>query len=289
MMLKRIEERPKDYPIRDMVPVARDVLKARMLLIQGVSTLIQAIPVVACKFCPEVYIGEKGHLIQTCWGYNRRGAKNRVHEWITGGLNDILIPVETFRLSNMSQKVIKHNQRFNFDRIPAVVELCRQAGVDLTTENLYPSTSTSQSGLGGIDGAVSLSSGELNFVANRTLRAWETLRSGVQKLLVYPAKVCKYCSEIHVGPSGHKDRFCGIFRHENLHPSHLWRKARVDDLVPPKIVWRQRPQDPPVLLNKGREFYGHAPAVVDLCTKAGVITPPKYSCMMKVQGLSAPV
>lgn len=49
MIMKRIENRAKDYPIRDMVPVAREVLKARALLIRGVSTLIKVFPVQACK------------------------------------------------------------------------------------------------------------------------------------------------------------------------------------------------------------------------------------------------
>ncbi|EEF35167.1 APO protein 4, mitochondrial [Ricinus communis] len=289
MILKRIENRAKDYPVRDLVPVAHEVLQARMLLIQGVSTLIQVIPVVACKFCPEVHIGERGHLIQTCWGY-RRGAKNRVHEWIGGGLNDILVPVETFRLNSTFQKVIKHDQRFDFDRVPAIVELCRQAGAYVTDENLYYGLRSSDNVINGVDKAESLSAEDLQFVANGTLRAWETLRSGVQRLLlVYQAKVCKYCSEIHVGPSGHKARHCGIFKYESWRGSHFWERARVDDLVPPKIVWRRRPQDPPVLLNEGRNFYGHAPAIVDLCTKAGAIAPTKYYCMMKNQGLTAPV
>ncbi|RZB76692.1 APO protein 4, mitochondrial isoform B [Glycine soja] len=63
-------------------------------------------------------------------------------------------------------------------------------------------------------------------------------------------------------------------------------KANVDNLVPPKIVWRRRPQDPPVLLNEGRGFYGGVPAVLDQCSKAGAVVPAKYNCMMKVQGLS---
>ncbi|GKC55527.1 hypothetical protein Tco_1078272 [Tanacetum coccineum] len=49
------------------------------------------------------------------------------------------------------------------------------------------------------------------------------------------------------------------------------------------------PQDPVVLQDKCRSFYGHAPAVVDLCTKADAIAQPKYYCEMKLQGLSADI
>nr|GEY27715.1 APO protein 4, mitochondrial [Tanacetum cinerariifolium] len=59
MILKRIENRAKDYPVKAMIPVAYDVLRSRALLIQGVSTLLQVIPIWSCKFCSEVYIGEK--------------------------------------------------------------------------------------------------------------------------------------------------------------------------------------------------------------------------------------
>ncbi|XP_050206254.1 APO protein 4, mitochondrial [Mercurialis annua] len=289
MILKRIENRAKDYPVKDLVPVANDVLKARMTLIQSLSVLIQVVPVVACKFCPEVHVGEKGHLIQTCWGH-RRGVKNRVHEWITGGLNDILVPVETFRLNSMFQKVIKHDQRFDYDRVSAVVELCRQAGADVTDENLQYDVKSSDNVLRCVEKVEYLSPDNLKFLANGVLSTWEILRLGVQKLLlVYPAKVCKYCSEIHVGPSGHKARQCGIFKYESWRGSHFWQKAGVNDLVPQKMVWRRRPQDPLVLLNEGREFYGHAPAIVDMCSKAGATIPTKYACMMKIQGLPGPL
>ncbi|XP_028063354.1 APO protein 4, mitochondrial isoform X2 [Camellia sinensis] len=246
------------------------------------------VPCSTFRFCPEVYIGEQGHLIRTCCGY-RRHAKHHIHEWINGRLSDILVPVETFHLDKMFQGVIRHNQRFDFDRVPAVLELCWQAGADPYDDSLNPSWNLESVG-GGATGAEYLSPDDLRLVAIGTLKAWELVRSGVQKLLmVYPAKVCKYCGEVHVGPSGHKARLCGVFKFESWRGTHVWKKAEVDDLVPPKIVWYRRPQDPPVLLDEGREFYGHAPAVLDLCVKAGAVAPSKYFCMMKVQGLTAPV
>ncbi|PON34453.1 APO domain containing protein [Trema orientale] len=289
MIEKRIESRAMDYPIRGMIPVARDVLKSRNLLIHGVSTLLNVFPIVSCKFCSEVYIGEEGHLIQTCCGFKRHG-KKLVHEWTVGGLNDILVLVEAFHLQHMFQNIVKHHERFDLERVPAVVELCWQAGADPYDEALLPRTPSSDGDFSAVNGIESITNQDLRSVAKTTLNAWETLREGVQKLLlVYPAKVCKYCSEIHIGPSGHLARNCGVFKFQSWRGTHFWKKAEVDDLVPPKIVWRRRPQDPPVLLNEGRDFYGHAPAVIDLCTKAGIVAPTKYNCMMKIQGLARPV
>ncbi|KAI3948774.1 hypothetical protein MKX01_022188 [Papaver californicum] len=241
MILKRIEKRAKDYPVKSMIPVAEDVIINRARLFEGVSTLLRHYPIKACKFCPELYIGKEGHLIKTCHGYSRH-IKNQVHHWVDGALNDIIVPVEAFHL-NKFPDIIKHDQRFDFDRIPAVLELCSQA--------------------------------------------WEEMREGVQKLLlVYPAKVCKFCDEVHVGPSGHKARLCGVFKYETWRGAHFWKTARVDDLVPQKIVWRRRNQDPLVLLDKGQNFYGHAPAVVELCIQAGARAPSKYMCIMKANGSS---
>ncbi|XP_057948255.1 APO protein 4, mitochondrial-like [Malania oleifera] len=189
-----------------------------------------------CRFYSEIYVGGKGHSIQTCHGY-KRCAKSQVHEWISGGLNDILVPVETFHLQSMFQEVIKHQERFDFNRVPAVVELCLQAGAYPWDGYFYSSSITH-----GVEGAQSLPSQDLSQVARITLKAV---------------------------------RLCGVFKNESWRGTHFWKKADVDDLVPPKIVWRRRPHDPPVLLDKGRGFYGRAPAVIDLCTQAGAIAPSK--------------
>ncbi|KAL8477566.1 hypothetical protein ACS0TY_029747 [Phlomoides rotata] len=285
MILKRIEERAKDYPFKPMLPVAREVLQARNTLYDGVSTLIHHIPVWTCRHCPEVYIGERGHLIRTCHG-PRHHAKNMVHDWLKGNINDIIVTRETFHLHKMFQNEIKHHERFDYQRIPAVVELCLQAGVDSND----PSVTTLDDHANNTIIPKSLSEDDLRSEGKRTLGAWETLRSGVHKLLmVYPARVCTHCGEVHVGPSGHKARTCGVFKYEKWLGAHFWKQARIDDLVPPNIVWYRRRQDPPVLIEEGRNYYGHAPAVVDLCSKAGALVPKKYFCMMKMVGMTFPL
>ncbi|CAA3020698.1 APO 4, mitochondrial, partial [Olea europaea subsp. europaea] len=40
VILKRIEEQDKEYPIKRLSPVAHEVLQARAILYHGVSTLI---------------------------------------------------------------------------------------------------------------------------------------------------------------------------------------------------------------------------------------------------------
>jgi hypothetical protein len=229
------------------------------------------------------------HQMKTCHGFKRM-VKDQPHKWVPGNLNDILVPVHSYHLKDMFQDEIKHDHRFDFTRVPAVLELCHQAGAEIPDELLYKGDRLSTEVEGNNQQPAQFLPDELRYVGQRTLDAWESLRLGVTKLLlVYPSKVCDHCSEVHVGPSGHRARMCGVFKFEGWKGMHRWKEAGVDDLVPPKIVWHQRPHDPPVLVDSGKDYYGHAPAVIELCMKMGASVHPNYHCMMKAHGLAPPI
>jgi len=49
MILKRIKKRSKEYPIKRMIPVAEEVVRAREVVNEGVSRLLKVVPVQSCK------------------------------------------------------------------------------------------------------------------------------------------------------------------------------------------------------------------------------------------------
>ncbi|XP_077237497.1 APO RNA-binding protein (DUF794) [Tasmannia lanceolata] len=311
-------EKPLEPPkngllVPDLVPVAYEVLEAWKVLIKGVAQLLHVVPVYGCSHCPEVHVGQTGHQIQDCHGpgnADRRG----FHSWIKGCINDVLIPIESYHLFDPFGRRIKHVTRFNYDRIPAVVELCIQAGVDLPE---YPSRRRAapvrmlgrkvidrggyveepkpyRSGdlfslLAELDtygvriGQSPPPASSVRQLAEDTLETYEAVMRGVRKLMKkYTVKACGYCSEVHVGPWGHNAKLCGEFKHQWRDGKHGWQDATVEEVFPPNYVWHVR--DPGGLPMKGtlKRFYGKAPAVVELCVQAGAEIPDKYKPMMRL-------
>ncbi|GLJ38772.1 hypothetical protein SUGI_0790490 [Cryptomeria japonica] len=313
----KMEERVLGPPengllVPDLIPVAHQVLEARKILVKNLVKLLDVIPVFACRYCSNVHVGFIGNEIRDCQG-SGNGARNSSHVWIKGCIDGILVPIETFHLFDRLGKRISHNDRFNVDSIPAVVELCIQAGVDLPE---YPTRrrkkplhmigkkvvdpnvfvdepkQTNQAGLSeeldpcGIRPQTSpppLSSQEIQEVAETALQAFDTMRGGVCKLLKkYPVKACGYCPEVHVGPLGHRVRLCGAFKHQWRDGKHGWQEATVDELIPPQYVYHVRDLAGPPLMNHLRRFYGQAPAIVELCVQAGAAIPERFKPMMRV-------
>jgi hypothetical protein len=77
-----------------------------------------------------VHVGREGHDIRTCQGKNNTARCAR-HDWMPGYVDDVIFPLDAYHLVDRMARPMKHEERFDVDRIPAIVELCIQAGVDL--------------------------------------------------------------------------------------------------------------------------------------------------------------
>ncbi|KAJ8637247.1 hypothetical protein MRB53_011514 [Persea americana] len=298
--------------VHDLIPVAYEVLEAWKVLIKGLAQLLSVIPVYGCSECPEVHVGQVGHQIQDCRGPGSEKRRS-FHKWVRGSINDVLIPIESYHLYDPFGRRIKHDTRFNYDRIPAIVELCIQAGVDIPE---YPSrrrttpvrmlgkkviyrggyveepkphraedsfSSLAELDTYGIRTSQFPPKSDVRQIAEETLVAYEKVTWGVRKLMMkYTVKACGYCSEVHVGPWGHNAKLCGAFKHQWRDGKHGWQDATVEEVIPPNYVWHVRDPGVPPLKSALKRFYGKAPAVVEVCMQAGAAIPDKYRPMMRL-------
>ncbi|KAL5813241.1 hypothetical protein ACOSQ3_028191 [Xanthoceras sorbifolium] len=114
-----------------LVHVAHQVYRAHHSLLSGLSQLLRFIPVQRCRFCSEVHIGYVGHEIRTCTG-PKSGFRSATHVWRRGGVSDVVFFPKCFHLHDRVGKPrVVHDEKDSVPRVPAIVELCVQAGVDI--------------------------------------------------------------------------------------------------------------------------------------------------------------
>lgn len=275
------------------------------------SVWLCVVLVLSLRWCNEIHVGPYGHPFKSCKGPSASQRKGH-HEWTNSVLEDVIVPLEAYHLYDRLGKRIRHDERFTIPRVPAVVELCIQGGVEipefpakrrrkpiirigksefvdadetelpdpephippepLLTE-LPPSEITPPS-----------SEEETVSLAEETLQAWEEMRAGAKKLMrMYRVRVCGYCPEVHVGPTGHKAQNCGAFKHQQRNGQHGWQSAVLDDLIPPRYVWHVPDVNGPPMQRELRSFYGQAPAVVEICAQAGAGVPEQYRATMRLE------
>ncbi|XWS27354.1 hypothetical protein CRYUN_Cryun26dG0108000 [Craigia yunnanensis] len=268
---KKLAERGIEKPLHppknglhvpDLIPVAYEVLDAWKVLIRGLAQLLHVIPVYGCSECSEVHVAQTGHHILECKGPSALNVMVYIHG------------------------------------IPAVVELCIQAGVDIPeypsrqrtkpirmigkkvidrggyVEEPKPWRSVDSSSSSIVDLDTCGASGQfppppledVPSIAQETMNAHEIVRSGVTKLMgKYTVKACGYCSE-----------------HQWRDGKHGWQNATVAEVFPPNYVWHvQDPKGPP-LRGALKRFYGKSPAVVEVCMQAGAQIPNRYKPMMRL-------
>lgn len=310
---KRLEPPKNGLLVPELVPTAYGVVDEWKILIKGLTKLLKVIPVYGCSYCPEVHVGPVGHQMQDCEG-SENVKRRSFHSWVRGSINDVLLPIESYHMFDPFGRRVKHETRFNYDRIPAVIELCIQAGVEIpaypTRRRTKPirmlgkkvidtggyveepkpfNSEDSMSLLAELDTygfhhcQPELQLSEIREIAEQTLAAYSSIRRGVSKLMQkYSVKACGYCSEVHVGPFGHDVKLCGAFKHQWRDGKHGWQDAVPDEVFPPNYVWHVRDPGGPPLTAKLKRFYGKAPAVVEVCVQAGAEVPDEYKPMMRL-------
>nr|CAN76000.1 hypothetical protein VITISV_019164 [Vitis vinifera] len=155
-------------------------------------------------WCNEIYVGHVGHPFKSCRG-PQASIRKGDHEWTNAFIEDILVPVDAFRLFDRLGRRIPHEERFSIPRIPAVVELCIQAGVDLPefpTKSEFIDADESElpdpvpevpktpllTEIPDSEIEPPSSAEETALLAEETLKAWEKMKGGAKKLMrMYPA------------------------------------------------------------------------------------------------------
>ncbi|CAJ1975502.1 unnamed protein product [Sphenostylis stenocarpa] len=294
--------------VKSLIPTAYNVYNARITLINNLKKLLKVVPVHACGWCSEIHVGPVGHPFKSCKGAQANVRKG-LHGWTNAYVEDILIPIEAYHLFDRLGKRIGHEERFQIPRIPAVVELCIQAGVEIpefpTKRRRKPIIRIGRKEFIDADESdlpdedpegplkpllaeipdsetVAPLENEVVPLAEQTLQAWERMRKGAKKLMrMYNVRVCGYCPEVHVGAKGHKAQNCGAHKHQQRNGQHGWQSAVLDDLIPPRFVWHVPDINVP-LDRELRNFYGQAPAVVEMCIQAGAALPEQYKSTMRL-------
>ncbi|KAK1316316.1 hypothetical protein QJS10_CPA05g02213 [Acorus calamus] len=296
--------------VRSLIPVSYEVLNVRTALINNLKSLMKVVTVHACKACNEIHVGLEGHPFKSCRGL-RAEVRKGMHDWTRALVDDVQVPVEAFHLADRLGKRIPHEQRFSIPRVPAVVELCIQAGVDLpdlptkrrrkpvirlgrsefidADEDDLPDPEPSEppptliSEIPDSETSPPPDRESTIALAESTLEEWEKLRRGLQRLMKkYAVRVCGYCPEVHIGVSGHKAQNCGAFKHQQRNGQHGWQAAVLDDLIPPRYVWHVPDLAGGPMWRELRAFYGQAPAVVEMCVQGGAEAPEQYRSTMRL-------
>ncbi|XP_077209961.1 APO RNA-binding protein (DUF794) [Tasmannia lanceolata] len=118
--------------VSQLVELAHRVNRARESLLHGLSELVdEVVPVKRCRFCSEVHIGNVGHEIRTCTG-PKSGFRSATHVWRRGGVEDVVhFPLSYHLHDRVGKPRVSHDERFRVERLPAILELCIQAGLDI--------------------------------------------------------------------------------------------------------------------------------------------------------------
>ncbi|CAI5530609.1 unnamed protein product [Closterium sp. Naga37s-1] len=110
--------------VREM---AEEALREWEGLREGVERVMGKYPVMVCGYCPEVHVGAAGHKVRLC-NASKQQWRHGQHGWQPAVLADLLPPVPVYHTRHPSGPPLLHELRPFYGRVPALLELCVQAG-----------------------------------------------------------------------------------------------------------------------------------------------------------------
>ncbi|EEE67533.1 hypothetical protein OsJ_25009 [Oryza sativa Japonica Group] len=282
----RVLERPPENGllVPGLVGVAHQVHGAWESLLRGLTRLVEggAVAVRRCRFCPEVHVGGVGHEIRTCEGPGS-AARNALHVWRPGTARDVVgFPYCYHLFDRVGKPRVSHKEKYDVPRLPAILELCIQAGVDVER---YPAKRRTRP-VYSIEGRIVdfEPDDDEDDSADDTGPSLPSLAADEAGKMEEEMTVCE------LGRAEGAQE-CGCARpasHQQRDGQHAWQEATVDDLVRPNYVWHVPATGhggdggAPPLANELKRYYGKAPAVVELCVRAGAPVPAQYRSMMRL-------
>ncbi|KAL4299787.1 hypothetical protein AHAS_Ahas17G0135800 [Arachis hypogaea] len=129
---RKSERKPYVTPMKVLIERAKKEREARKAqpFIKLLKVKLRLWIVKNLWLCNEVHIVYVGHEIRTCIG-PRSGSRSTMHVWRGGGARDVVFFPKCFHLyDRVGKPRVGHDERFSVPHIPAIVELCIQAGVD---------------------------------------------------------------------------------------------------------------------------------------------------------------
>ncbi|KAL2547611.1 APO protein 2 [Forsythia ovata] len=101
------------------------------------------------------------------------------------------------------------------------------------------------------------------------------MRGGAKRLMkTYPIRACGYCPKLH-------KRAQTVWLTSTTSIIGKRDGRLLDDLIPPRYVWHVPDINKP-LQRELRNFYGQAPAVVEICVHDGACVPEQYKPTMRL-------
>ncbi|KAF5184215.1 Apo protein chloroplastic-like [Thalictrum thalictroides] len=284
--MKRLKGQPrKPVPpprngmlLKRLIPLAYEVFNARITLINNVKKLMTVVPVHACKklavesALTVIVLSAGAGFKEVTFIFLGEVASYRKHRRrFKRKKRCYFIKEESYHLYDRLGKHIRHEERYSIPRVPSVVELCIEAGVDLSdlpTKRRKPVIRIGKSEIivaneddlpdptpkvppeplltemPDLEIASPSSPEETILLAEETLEAWEKMRNGAQRLMK--------------------------------------KIPLLDDLIPPRYVWHVPNVEDPPLQRELRNFYGQAPAIVEMCVQGSAVAPEQYKSTMRL-------